>query len=108
MMKHLILFGIIIFQAACVSTPTIAKTVDVFKYDGSRQCQGGNISPETMQAELSGIPVYQARKDVQRGVMFPAVCGGGTPHINVYTIAADDLERAKQRGFEPLIQREWD
>ncbi|ULJ63482.1 hypothetical protein MIS46_05400 [Wielerella bovis] len=107
-MKKTLLLCALCFQAACVSTPTATKTVDVFKHDGSRQCQGGGISPETMQTQLSGIQVYQARKDVQRGVMFPAVCGGGTPHINVYTIAADDLERAKQRGFAPLVQREWD
>lgn len=106
MKKYLILLNLFILSACQTTSPN--TQVDVFKQDGSRQCQGGGISPEIMQAELNGLRVHAVRKDVQRGVMFPAVCGGGTPNINVYTISVDDLEQARQRGFAPLIYREWD
>lgn len=101
MMKKWLLFGLICFQAACVSAPP-QTMVAVYKSDGSRQCESGGVSPETMQTELSDIQVYAARKDVLRDRMFAAVCGGMTGNVNVYTIAADDLPKAEQLGFMPF------
>ena len=84
--------------AAC-SSVSDGQTVQIYKHDGSRQCEGVGASPEAMQAELSGIRVYAAEKSQLQGVAFPAVCGGGTGSINVYTIAGKDLKQAEQRGF---------
>ncbi len=75
------------------------ERVRIYKSDGSRQCESGGISPETMKTELQGIRVYTAKKQVLHGVMFPAVCGGKTGNINVYTIAAKDQAEAQKRGF---------
>ena len=76
-----------------------ATRIEVYRSDNAIQCQGGGISPEAMQRELSGIQVFAARKDELRGVAFPSVCGGATGSINVYTIQQADQATAEQRGF---------
>ena len=70
------------------------------------QCEGAGISVQEMQKELSGIRVYGAEKSALQDVMFPAVCGGGTGSINVYTIAKADVKQAQARGFALLPQNE--
>ena len=40
-----------------------------------------------------------------QGVAFPAVCGGATGSINVYTIPAAERGRAEQLGFTAMPQR---
>lgn len=76
--------------------------MQIYKPDGSRQCGGSGISPAVMEKELQGIRVYAAGKQTLRGVMFPAVCGGQTGRVNVYTIAERGLPEAKKRGFAIL------
>lgn len=78
------------------------KTVFIYKSDGSRQCHGEGISVDDMQRELGEIPVYDSSKQSLNGMMYPAVCGGMTGNINVYEISPEDLELAKERGFEEL------
>lgn len=91
--------------AACAHTGTTpAGRIQVYKSDGARQCEGGGISPETMRQELRGIRVYAAAKQHLQGMMFPAVCGGATGSINVYTIDAANREKAHERGFQALPQ----
>lgn len=98
-MKKYALLLAICFQAACVSAPDSAARVDVYKSDGSRQCQDNGVPPEAMQTQLDDIRVYAARKDHLRGMMFPAVCGGITGSVNVYTIDKEALPRAEKLGF---------
>ena len=86
------------FGAAKTSSRA-APRIEVYRSDNAIQCQGGGISPEVMQRELSGIQVFAARKDELRGVSFPSVCGGATGSINVYTIQQADQAAAEQRGF---------
>ncbi|WP_373747428.1 hypothetical protein [Neisseria dentiae] len=104
-----------VLLAACVQTSGTAKPetnpqaeerVQIYKSDGSRQCEGGGISPEAIKSQLQGIRVYAAEKQVLRGMMFPAVCGGQTGSINVYTIAEQDLPEAEKRGFSILKQQD--
>ncbi|WP_229439448.1 hypothetical protein [Neisseria brasiliensis] len=83
--------------------PSQAERISVYKSDGSRQCgSGSGVSAQEMLRELDGMKVYAARADVLHGVAFPAVCGGGTPNINVYVIDAKNLKKAQQRGFHLL------
>ena len=86
---------------ACASLSG-SPTVQVYKLDGARQCEGEGISVAAMQAELAGIGVHAAEKSHLPDVMFPAVCGGGTGSINVYTIDAQQRGQAEQRGFALL------
>lgn len=100
-MKTAATFAALLLLCACTATSTpSAQTSEIFKHDGSRQCQNGSISPEDMQNELEGITVHEARKDILRNMAFAAVCGGGTPHINVYRINKQDLPQTQQRGFQ--------
>lgn len=85
---------------SCTSVPEQIETVQVYRSDHSRQCQGGGISLQEMQKMLTNITVYTAAKRTLLNVVFPAVCGGETGNVNVYTIAQKDLARAKKLGFE--------
>lgn len=76
-----------------------ANRIEIYKSDGSRQCQGGGIDPDTMAKELDGIAIFDARKDTLDR-MYPSVCGGATGSVNVFTIDKADLEEAKALGFE--------
>ena len=100
-MKLFIYLTLSLFLAACASAQN-TQTIQIYKLDGARQCEGEGISVAAMQAELAGIGVHAAEKSHLPGVMFPAVCGGGTGSINVYTIDAQQRGQAEQRGFALL------
>ena len=103
---HTTLLSCSLLLTACTHSDGLQSAgqhhIQIYKSDGARQCEGGGISPEAMRSELQGIRVYAAGKSILRGVMFPAVCGGGTGSINVYTIAAKDQAEAQKRGFVVL------
>lgn len=100
-MKSVALTALLLLCACTATSVPPTETVEIFKHDGSRQCESSGTSPEAMQAgELNGITVHNARKGVQHGIAFPAVCGGFTSNINIYRISKQDLQQAQQRGFE--------
>ena len=76
--------------------------IQVDQYDGSRQCADAGMSVQDMQVQLQGITVYAAAKGQLPGVVFPAVCGGATGRINLYTIDAHQRGAALARGFAVL------
>lgn len=79
---------------------TLLKTVKVFKFDGSLQCnQGTPISLDTMKSELAGIQVVSSEKR-HDGMMRIQVCGQPTGQCNVFEIPETDLEKAKSKGFK--------
>lgn len=84
-----------------VSGPVSGAVIEVYKSDGSRQCETeSGVSPQTMQArELADVQVLSARRDALRDMAFPAVCGGMTGSVNVFTIPAADWEKVHARGF---------
>ncbi|UOO81385.1 hypothetical protein LVJ83_10530 [Uruburuella testudinis] len=100
-MKALIISILCSLLAACAHLSD-GQTIQVYKHDGSRQCEGAGVLPETMQNELKGIRIYHAEKSRLEGVAFPAVCGGGTGSINVYTIDTQNQAEAEKRGFSVL------
>jgi hypothetical protein len=86
------------------SSATIAEQIEVYRPDGSLQCEpGGAIPLEQMRNTLTDadIVVHSERK-ADDGLMRPAVCGAGTGAINVYSIDADRLDAAIAQGFRPL------
>lgn len=107
MKRTALLTALLLSACAAAPAPSADKTdtVDIFKPDGSRQCEAGSISLDTMQSQLAGIKVYAARKDFLSNRLFPAVCGGGTGGINVYRIGKTDLPRAQERGFALLPEQ---
>ena len=100
-MIKLFLLAAVSLLAACAGLSG-SPTVQVYKHDGARQCEGEGITVASMQAELAGIRVYAAEKSHLPDVMFAAVCGGDTGSINVYTIDAHQRRSAEQRGFALL------
>jgi hypothetical protein len=81
--------------------------IEVFKPDGSLQCEPGSGTPlATMQAELrdAGIRVYSARS-ASDGMMHPQACGTPTGLRNVFSIDAAALDQALAQGFQPLLER---
>lgn len=75
-----------------------SERVKVAKANGSRQCEGGAISAEVMEKELTGITVF-SRALQSDGLMRPQVCGAGTGAHNVYEIDVKDLPKAQSLGF---------
>lgn len=106
--------------AAPVATPDAAPVVDapqpiaapaaaaagslsVYKSLGRRQCEAGGETPESLAAQLrdAGVEATPAGC-ADDGMMYAAMCGGGTGHLGVLEIRAADAERAAQAGFRPL------
>lgn len=77
----------------------------VFKYDQSTQCNNDGIPLEVMERELieAGIDVKCSQK-ANDGMMYPAVCGGGTGDINVYLIQPENIPDAAQLGFQHVTE----
>jgi len=110
-MIKLFLFGIsVLFLIGCASGHCRGrkveaqenKTVVVFKYDDSKQCdKKSGIKLEVMQKNLVDIQVHAAAKK-NDGKMRMTVCGGATGMMNTYVISLADLDKAKKLGFEVL------
>ncbi len=81
--------------------------VEVYKYDGSLQCdRGKEISLADMARELTenGIKVKAKRKGSD-GRMHITMCGASTGRLNVFSIPASALPEARKLGFELLVTR---
>lgn len=79
-----------------------AKTVRVYRYDGTLQCgMGKRILIEDMQKDLKDIPVISSAH-LNDGLMRIQLCGSPTGDANVFEIEEVHLEKAKSLGF-----REW-
>ncbi|VEG13458.1 hypothetical protein [Moraxella cuniculi] len=107
MKKSLFLLAICgVFLTACQSqNPNLnSARMDIYKSDESVQCGGGGISPEQMRSQLQNIVVYQMRKG-QLNRAYPAVCGGATGSVNIYTIDKGQLAQAEQLGFAPFSEQ---
>ncbi|MFO1274135.1 MAG: hypothetical protein U1F50_21100 [Rubrivivax sp.] len=89
--------------AACASAPP--APLAVFKYTGSRQCEGGGTPPERMRADLeaAGIQVL-ATACATDGRMRVAMCGAGDGRLVILEIAPEQAEAAAKLGFEPLAK----
>ncbi len=88
--------------AACGGSGTPPLT-DIYKSDGSTQCESDGVTVAEMQRELvnAGIDVICGRK-ADDGRAYCAACGCPTGRINVYTIHAQNLADAEDLGFAPV------
>ena len=87
--------------AACASTQ---PDTQVFINSGAKQCLGLGKSLDQTAKILTdaGIDNAAASCGQQQGVLFPAVCGGGTPDVNIHTISQADVTAAKALGFKEV------
>lgn len=76
------------------------QTVWIYKNAGAVQCRTDGIPLDVMEKTLTaeGIEVITSCRTYD-GAAYPAVCGGGTGLINVYEIAAANLQKALGLGF---------
>lgn len=84
-------------------SPSLPSYTDVYKYQGSRQCEGGGIPLAEMkrQLEVSGVQVVNSSCGMD-GRMYPAFCGGADGRINIFTIPANSVNVAFSQGFSLL------
>ena len=87
-----------------VVTPTPAPEpityADVYKYQGSRQCENSGVPLAEMQRQLQSmrIPVVNSACGMD-GRMYPAVCGSSDGKINILSIPSDAVQAAMSQGF---------
>ncbi len=105
----LILFTLI--SAGCASghcrskKSSDARSVYIFKPDGTLQCgQGQEITTVEMAKELEGITIRSQNKR-EDGRLHVMMCGASSGKINVFEIAEKDLELAKKKGFQELVEK---
>jgi hypothetical protein len=81
-------------------------TVEVYKYDLSRQCEpDSGISLHDMKQELidAGIDIISARNGSDDKIRV-TVCGASTGNLNIYKINEKDLGTADKIGFQQISE----
>ena len=90
---------------ACADLGRVApgSGVSVYKYVGSRQCEGGGTPVEKMMRQLSeaGIPVINVHCGTD-GRMYPAMCGAPDGRIGILEVPEGKVSAAAALGFAPL------
>lgn len=92
-------------SAAAAAPAKEAAGVGVYKYLGSRQCQGGGTPLAAMreQLERAGVTVLAASCGSD-GRMRPMMCGAADGAIAIIDVPATALPQAATLGFEPLTK----
>lgn len=85
------------------ATPMPITYVDIYKYQGSRQCESGGIPLEEMQRQLqAGGAVVTSSSCGMDGRAYPAFCGGADGKINIFTVTSNSMNAALSQGFTPM------
>lgn len=91
--------------SACAPIPADSErpadeTVMLVKSMGLKQCEGGTVSPDALEAELrrAGITPRSPLCGTD-GLMHITVCGAGTGDLGVFEISKADVTKAKALGF---------
>lgn len=81
-----------------------AADIKVFKSDGSKQCGEKGVALDVMGKTLthSGVNIICGQKG-HTGSMNIQMCGAETGAINIYQINAKDIKKAKQLGFNSVV-----
>lgn len=89
--------------AAPVASAPVVGSLTVSKSLGRRQCEEGGETADSLAAQLrtAGIEVRSVGC-ANDGMMYAAMCGGGTGELGVFDIPAADAARAAAAGFKPL------
>lgn len=85
------------------STATQLTTVEIFKYVGSKQCQGGGINLDAMADQLMNagiVPISLACGS--DGLTRSSQCGSDDGNINIFEISTTNLNGALFMGYKRL------
>lgn len=88
--------------AGCADSDAPADdTAQVFISSGRTQCNNDGLMLSQTQLMLvqGGLDVLASSCGVITGIAFPAVCGGGTPNINIHRIRKVNVPDAERLGF---------
>lgn len=103
--KLLIAMTATLWMSACADMGRVspAAGVAVYKYIGSKQCEGGGTPVEKMVRQLSeaGISVINVNCGTD-GRMYPAMCGAPDGRIGILEISEGKVSAAAALGFAPL------
>lgn len=84
------------------TTKQDSSTVKVYKQDGSLQCHSDTgFTLDEMAKQLNEIKILSKERK-HDGKMRATVCGNHTGYINIYEVAASDLEQALKYGFKKI------
>lgn len=104
-MHKLLIVTTVLMLSACAGLGQMASAsrVSVYKYVGSRQCEGGGVPVEKMMRQLSeaGIPVMNVSCGTD-GRIYPAMCGAPDGRIGILEVPEGKLSAASALGFAPL------
>jgi hypothetical protein len=85
------------------TAPVATDRLTVYKSLGRTQCEEGGETPETLAARLKAAGVEATPAGcADDGMMYGAMCGGGTGHLGLFDIAATDAAAAAKAGFRPF------
>ena len=105
MHKRILVMSAAMTLSACADLGRVAPGagVPVYKYVGSRQCEGGGAPVEKMMRQISeaGIPVMNVHCGTD-GRMYPAMCGAPDGRIGILEIPENKVSAAAALGFAPL------
>lgn len=95
-----------LLMSACADMGRVAPApgVAVYKYIGSKQCEGGGTPVEKMMRQLSeaGIPVINVNCGTD-GRMYPAMCGASDGRIGILEVPESKVSAAAALGYAPLV-----
>jgi len=86
--------------ASLIESQKNMKTIKVYKFDGSKQCDNlPGASLDDMAKELASVKIISSEKK-HDGLMRIQVCGQPTGQCNVYEILEADWSIAEKAGFK--------
>lgn len=87
------------------TTATQLTTVEVFRYVGSKQCQGGGINLDAMADQLLNVGIVPVSLACGLdGVSRSTQCGADDGSINIFEIATSNLNGALFLGYRALTE----
>jgi hypothetical protein len=99
-----ILMAMCVALSGCDDDKPADDTAQVFRYTGRTQCANDGLTLAQTNAILiqGGLDVLESACGVVTGIAFPAVCGGGTPNINIHRIRKVNVQDAERLGFNDV------
>lgn len=83
-----------------------AGAMAVYRYAGSRQCEGGGIGRAEAERQLAAAGIRaKAARCARDGKAYAAACGMSDGRLIVVDIDAKDLPAARKLGFAPLAEQ---
>ncbi|WP_289029197.1 hypothetical protein [uncultured Paraglaciecola sp.] len=97
----------VIFMVSCsddLANDSAVKLVTVYINTAETQCNDDGLSLEETSSYLTdaNIEFTEPQCGYITGANYPAVCGGGTSNIYIFTIQEPDLLESENLGFAGL------